>query len=151
MFACALPIETLHQHVLCFCFGTGSLWSGCYCLGLCVSLCKGQYAELSCGYCWVAARGSIPDSFQQTGTGLPVMTCDMLGEASMGHCMCLMGWGPVDLSHVALRGPCREMCFGIWDEGPPGGRQEGREEPRWAPCQRGQMQQLGSVRRGGLK
>lgn len=59
-----------------------------------------------------------------------MMMCDMLGEASMGHCTCLMGWGPVDLTHVTLRGPCREMCFGIWDEGPPGGRQEGREETR---------------------
>lgn len=69
----------------------------------------------------------------------------------MGHCMCLMGWGPVDLTHVALKGPCREMCFGICDEGPPGGRQEGRQETRWALCQRGQMQQLGSARRGDLR
>lgn len=63
LFACALPTEMLYKHVLCFsCFGTGSLWSGCYCLALCVSLCKGQYAELSCGGCWAGAQGSIPDS-----------------------------------------------------------------------------------------
>ena len=68
---------------------------------------------------------------QQTGVGLPMVTRDMLGEpraAGAGRCMHLMGWGPADVTHVTLRGPRRETRVGIWDEGPPGGRQEGREE-----------------------
>lgn len=68
----------------------------------------------------------------------------------MGYCTCLMGWGPVDLTHVTLRGPWKGRCVsGIWDEGPPGGKQGGRgDQVGTLPCERGQMQQLGSERRG---